>query len=330
MVTILADSFLEDLGSTNGTLVNGKPVTKHFLRDATRSTSAGSSSSTSWTTRRSPSRSRPTCCGARCWACTSRSSVRVNGGASAASRIAATVRVAGHRRSAVPRRRAFVRSEACRAARRGAGDQVDGGGLRARVFGVRCIGSGVVPVDGFGHRVKRVPVRVWLHGSRCAAVRFQLHGSNCPGRLRRDAIRRDGAPHNLARAGAPLEGGDPARLDVGRVTRSGAARREDAPRRIAAPRRSVAPPPVPSYRVRVLTGPSAGREIAVSGDSVTVGRVGVQVACIVQQHGSWRLGRLEGERPLALNGQDVPADGAVLCPGDHFEVAGVQLAFESS
>jgi predicted component of type VI protein secretion system len=33
IVTILTDSFLEDLGSTNGTLVNGKPVAKHFLRD---------------------------------------------------------------------------------------------------------------------------------------------------------------------------------------------------------------------------------------------------------------------------------------------------------
>lgn len=33
VVTILADSFLEDLGSTNGTLVNGKPIAKHFLRN---------------------------------------------------------------------------------------------------------------------------------------------------------------------------------------------------------------------------------------------------------------------------------------------------------
>jgi hypothetical protein len=33
LVTILSDTFLEDLGSTNGTLVNGKPITKHFLRD---------------------------------------------------------------------------------------------------------------------------------------------------------------------------------------------------------------------------------------------------------------------------------------------------------
>lgn len=33
IVTILNDSFLEDLDSTNGTLVNGQPVKKHFLRN---------------------------------------------------------------------------------------------------------------------------------------------------------------------------------------------------------------------------------------------------------------------------------------------------------
>ena len=33
IMTILNDSFLEDLGSTNGTLVNGQPVKKHFLQN---------------------------------------------------------------------------------------------------------------------------------------------------------------------------------------------------------------------------------------------------------------------------------------------------------
>ena len=33
IVTILNDSFLEDLGSTNGTLVNGVPIKKHILQD---------------------------------------------------------------------------------------------------------------------------------------------------------------------------------------------------------------------------------------------------------------------------------------------------------
>jgi len=36
VVTILADSFLEDLGSTNGTLVNGRSILKHFLRNNDR------------------------------------------------------------------------------------------------------------------------------------------------------------------------------------------------------------------------------------------------------------------------------------------------------
>ena len=33
IVTILNDSFLEDLGSTNGTCVNGQPIKKHFLQN---------------------------------------------------------------------------------------------------------------------------------------------------------------------------------------------------------------------------------------------------------------------------------------------------------
>src|SRR5213592_3484394 len=33
ILTILNDSFIEDLGSTNGTMVNGKPINKHFLQN---------------------------------------------------------------------------------------------------------------------------------------------------------------------------------------------------------------------------------------------------------------------------------------------------------
>src|SRR3990170_2753762 len=33
VVSILNDSFLEDLGSTNGTLVNGQQIKKHFLQN---------------------------------------------------------------------------------------------------------------------------------------------------------------------------------------------------------------------------------------------------------------------------------------------------------
>lgn len=36
IVTVAGDSFLHDMGSTNGTLVNGNRVTRHFLRDRDR------------------------------------------------------------------------------------------------------------------------------------------------------------------------------------------------------------------------------------------------------------------------------------------------------
>ena len=36
IITVMADSFLHDLGSTNGTFVNGERVSKHFLRDRDR------------------------------------------------------------------------------------------------------------------------------------------------------------------------------------------------------------------------------------------------------------------------------------------------------
>jgi predicted component of type VI protein secretion system len=36
IITIAGDSFLHDCGSTNGTLVNGQPIMKHFLRDHDR------------------------------------------------------------------------------------------------------------------------------------------------------------------------------------------------------------------------------------------------------------------------------------------------------
>lgn len=36
IITMQDDAFIEDLGSTNGTLVNGQPISKHFLQDDDR------------------------------------------------------------------------------------------------------------------------------------------------------------------------------------------------------------------------------------------------------------------------------------------------------
>ena len=56
IITILNDSFIEDLGSTNGTMVNGKPIRSTSCRTTTWSRSASTSSSTSTMRRRRPRR----------------------------------------------------------------------------------------------------------------------------------------------------------------------------------------------------------------------------------------------------------------------------------
>lgn len=46
VVNILNDSFLEDMNSTNGTLVNGQPVKKHFCATTMSSSSASTNLNT--------------------------------------------------------------------------------------------------------------------------------------------------------------------------------------------------------------------------------------------------------------------------------------------
>jgi hypothetical protein len=85
---------------------------------------------------------------------------------------------------------------------------------------------------------------------------------------------------------------------------------------------------VAGYRIRVLSGPSTGRELVLTPGEFSIGRVGTQVARIAGQEGAWSLSLVEGPQPVLLNGQPVPADGQPMTPGDRFRVAGVDLAFE--
>jgi hypothetical protein len=76
--------------------------------------------------------------------------------------------------------------------------------------------------------------------------------------------------------------------------------------------------------VKVLTGPNAGRTLALDGDQVAVGRVGVQVASIRRQGEGYVVLPLEGAPP-AVNGVPVPGEGSPLRIGDVLEVAGARL-----
>ena len=85
-------------------------------------------------------------------------------------------------------------------------------------------------------------------------------------------------------------------------------------------------PPAPVHaRLRVLTGPSAGRVVAIAREEFVLGRVGVQVAAIEVRDGALVLAAREGAEPPTVNGEPVPPEGRELRPGDGLEVAGARL-----
>ncbi len=79
--------------------------------------------------------------------------------------------------------------------------------------------------------------------------------------------------------------------------------------------------------LRVLSGASMGRVLALNKDEVLVGRIGVQVAAVRRGDEGFRLLLMEGELPPQVNGVAVPAEGSLLKHGDVAEVAGVRLEF---
>jgi hypothetical protein len=77
--------------------------------------------------------------------------------------------------------------------------------------------------------------------------------------------------------------------------------------------------------VRVLTGPSTGRELLLARSEHSVGRIGVAVATLKRVGEEVWLIAVEGTEIPRHNGVPVPTQGAALTPGDKFEVAGAEL-----
>jgi FHA domain len=81
--------------------------------------------------------------------------------------------------------------------------------------------------------------------------------------------------------------------------------------------------------VRVLSGPSTGRVVPFPNAQLSVGRVGIQVAIVRKTADGFALVPVEGAQPPKINGAPVGAEGSPLHPGDTFEVAGVRLELSS-
>ena len=249
VVTILADSFLEDLGSTNGTLVNGKPIAKHFLRD--------------------------------------RDQIDIGR--------QLLVYLADVDARAVPPAEFVPRDD-----RRELAQRVEPVRPPERVE--PALASAIDEDLGIAR----------TQGARSAPSRAE-HAWG-----RTDAPPTSSPTHRIPTEGTAEETTFDAEFASSRHLGTDPAPASEPPARNDAPA-------VLRGRVRVLTGPSAGRVVEIACDDFVVGRVGVQVASIRWRDGTLCLVPGEGAAPPTINGEPVPPEGRPLASGDAIEVAGTRL-----
>lgn len=86
--------------------------------------------------------------------------------------------------------------------------------------------------------------------------------------------------------------------------------------------------PVPqNATVRVITGPAAGREVALTKVVTTLGKPGVAVASITRRHHGFVLAHVEGDSLPLLNGTPVQGGAVPLKSGDRIVLVGTEMEF---
>ncbi|MGH8445911.1 MAG: FHA domain-containing protein, partial [Solimonas sp.] len=83
-------------------------------------------------------------------------------------------------------------------------------------------------------------------------------------------------------------------------------------------------------KLRVASGPNAGKELELSKALTTIGKPGVQVAAITRRADGYYIvhvgGEIDGKRAL-VNGQEINTQARRLNPGDVIELLGTQMSF---
>lgn len=295
VVTILADSFLEDQGSTNGTLVNGKPVGKHFLNDRDqvdigRQRLVYLADDDAQVDPLPPDMVRNQLRGL---------SDRVEPARAVSQIPMPTINIG---RSFAP----SVPSALTEEFDREIADPARAAAEAAAPIPVRkgeLAMSGAVPAA----ENPSVPNTVVV-GRSAARVAPPV------------PAKEHTTPRDTFTANAPMRPVPPRAIpDV--MSRTMQLNKPNGAQ-ASAPDGTPAPR-VPS--VRVLSGPSTGRSVPFPNDQLSVGRVGIQVAIVRKVPDGYRLVPVEGADMPRINGAPVAAEGSPLHPGDTFEVAGVRL-----
>ena len=96
---------------------------------------------------------------------------------------------------------------------------------------------------------------------------------------------------------------------------------------VTAPQSRPAPLAGSGGVVRVVTGPAAGREVALTKVVTTLGKPGVVVASITRRHHSFVLAHVDGTQKPLLNGSAIGAEPMPLKSGDRIALAGAEMEF---
>ena len=81
-------------------------------------------------------------------------------------------------------------------------------------------------------------------------------------------------------------------------------------------------PSLPTFKIRVVSGPAAGTELALSKPQTTFGQHGVMVVSIQRNPRGYELSQVEGDQRVRINGGALGLVPAVLAAGDVIELAG--------
>jgi pSer/pThr/pTyr-binding forkhead associated (FHA) protein len=83
----------------------------------------------------------------------------------------------------------------------------------------------------------------------------------------------------------------------------------------------------PLGHIQVLSGPNAGRELALNKALTTLGKPGIQVAVITRRPHGYFITHVEGASHPVVNGQSVGAQAHELKDHDVIELAGTKMEF---
>ena len=90
---------------------------------------------------------------------------------------------------------------------------------------------------------------------------------------------------------------------------------------------AAAQTPAPTARIRVLSGPAAGKEMTLTKVVTTLGKPGVSVAAINQRTDGYTFCLVDGQTAPLLNGKAVGTEAVPLKHKDLISIAGTEMCF---